>query len=143
MCVTVISAATLFWGAGGAAQPLSDKTFIEEDQHLIDTHCSAVFRLMADIGAQRASQLTDVYSNASEFMAVTAVAKYSEQFGTPQETSESLVKARILQEHEKYVAGIESTDQTIATRELGRFVKDVQFCNHRIQVYEQKIKEAG
>lgn len=125
------------------SEPLATRDFVEENVFLIDASCSAVFRLMADFGQQRGSKLVDAYVGAAGFMAGIAVAQHQEQFGTNDENAGALIQELIVEEHAKYLDGIQNTDKSLAENELQRFAQDVRFCNARMLAYEAKRQEAN
>ena len=122
--------------------PIALQDFPGEDVFLIDAFCSAAFRLMADFGAQRGSDLAEVYAGAAGFMAGNAVSQHQEGFGTQPETAKEIVRARIVMEHSAYLDGIQTADPDTAAAELQRFTQDVTFCNRRLRAYENAINKA-
>ena len=122
--------------------PLALQHFPSGEVFLIDTGCSAAFRLMADFGEQRGSELAEVYAGAAGFMAGNAVAQHQQAFGTPPATAKDLIRARTVAEHAAYWDGLQHEDPATAAAELQRFTQDVTFCNARLRAYEAAIEEA-
>lgn len=136
LCLPLTAAAQQF------RLPIAEQNIGESDFFLIDAQCSAVFRLMGDIGTQRGSELAEVYLGAAGFMAGNAVSQHQEIFGTQPEQAKAVVQARIVQDHSKYIAGIQATEASTQAAEVTRFSQDVIFCNARLGAYEKAINEA-
>lgn len=115
---------------------ISEMDLVPEDGYLIDAQCSAVFRLMSDIGQQRGSELAPTYDRAASIMAEIATKKHATDFNMGEDMALQLVQSKAVLEHESYVLGLQSQDTDFAAAELGRFGKDVQFCNQRLRTYD-------